>query len=693
MAGPLTKSRFKLAVECPTKLHYAKRENGYRNRNENNEFLEALADGGHQVGMLAKYRYHHDPVGQQITVHTLDKEEALAQTRARLAQNGRVVIAEAALEHDGCLVRVDILIKDDQRVELIEVKSKSVTDEDVEKGLKTAEWRSYIYDIAFQTLVAEKVFVGCQIVPKLLLVNSGAQCNVSGLHQEFRIVPEPATRTVRVEVSPSFDPALAVNLNILREVDVSDIVARVRQEAISLPGVPAPHNAALEPFMRWAATIQQSPEAFFGGVSKACKDCEFRADVGDEARSGVHECWAKAMAAGQLEATGDPTDRSIPLSVDIWGGGGGSPAASVLAAKRAFIFDVQEADVRPKTEKTAIGFTAFERRMAQVRAFSGGPEREIHEAVLAEMDNWQWPLHCIDFETSTSALPFFLNMRPYQTVAFQFSHHVLDRLQDGSVIVRHANDWISTDGTFPNFEFVRALKAALVPTGLPLVGTVFRYHNHENIVLRELRRSLVTSTAADKYELVAFIEHITKPTGSEAKQGLQPGPKQMVDLHELVQKGYYSKRAGGSISLKYILPAILHDATGVAQLFSSRGVFGSKAVTSRNFPAHEGHVWLQADRDNDPYKTLTAIFGGGHAGLNPMLARLAGEDDLGTVNHGGLAMTAWNFTQFAQLSQAERTSIRSALLRYCELDTLAMVMLIMGLFELRGQPLRLAQLH
>lgn len=47
--SPLSKSRFKLAIECPTKLHYAKRENGYRNKNEDNDFLEALADGGHQV--------------------------------------------------------------------------------------------------------------------------------------------------------------------------------------------------------------------------------------------------------------------------------------------------------------------------------------------------------------------------------------------------------------------------------------------------------------------------------------------------------------------------------------------------------------------------------------------------------------------------------------------------------------------
>jgi hypothetical protein len=53
-------------------------------------------------------------------------------------------------------------------------------------------------------------------------------------------------------------------------------------------------------------------------------------------------------------------------------------------------------------------------------------------------------------------------------------------------------------------------------------------------------------------------------------------------------------------------------------------------------------------------------------------------------------MTAWNFTQFADMAPAERAAIRDALLRYCGLDTLATVMMVMGLFELRGRPLQLA---
>jgi hypothetical protein len=689
MARPLTKSRFKLAVECPTKLHYAKAENGYRNRNENNEFLEALADGGHQVGTLAKFRYHPDPYGAQITIDTLDKADALRLTQERLQQPGRVVIAEAALEYGTCFIQVDLLIRNGQCIELIEVKSKSVDNNDIQSRFKGGEWRPYLYDIAFQTVVAVHVFPGYTIIPKLLLMNSDGQCDFDGLHQMFQVVPDIQNRTVAVKLADGFSPARISGLNILREVDVTDIVAELKGKPIEPKGVGAPHNADLQAFMQWAESLQQADEPFFGGVSKVCKNCEFRADAEDVARSGVHECWQRAMNAGMLSRTGDPSNRSIPLSIDIWGGGSGSVsmAEKVVNAGRAFISDVQADDVRPIKVTQTPGFNAFDRRMAQVEAFRLGRTVVLREPCLAEMDGWEWPLHMIDFETSTAALPFFAEMHPYETVAFQFSHHILHRAGDGNVRIEHATQWISTNAQInPNIEFVRALRSALMPQGT-LAGTVFRYHNHENTVLRVLRSKIVTSDESDKNLLLEFIDLITKP-GS--KEGKQAGAKAMVDLHRLVQEGYYSKIAGASISLKHILPAILHDAPTVASLFSRSGVFGGSAVTSRNFTAADGHVWLQPHRGNDPYKTLPPIFQGEHRELNEVLVRLAGDDDEGAINQGGLAMTAWNFTQFAHVSATERESIRNALLRYCELDTLAMVMLVMGLFELRGRPLQLA---
>ena len=74
----LTKSRFKLAQECPTKLFYTKKSDIYPDNKEVDPFLEALSEGGQQVGELAKL-YH--PGG--VDVQTLKHEEALRKRMGR----------------------------------------------------------------------------------------------------------------------------------------------------------------------------------------------------------------------------------------------------------------------------------------------------------------------------------------------------------------------------------------------------------------------------------------------------------------------------------------------------------------------------------------------------------------------------------------------------------------------------------
>jgi hypothetical protein len=42
----LTKSRFKLGLECPNKLYYTNKDKEYANTKSENPFLTALASGG-----------------------------------------------------------------------------------------------------------------------------------------------------------------------------------------------------------------------------------------------------------------------------------------------------------------------------------------------------------------------------------------------------------------------------------------------------------------------------------------------------------------------------------------------------------------------------------------------------------------------------------------------------------------------
>ena len=52
----LTKSRFLLGLECPTKLFYTGKPD-YVDNSLEDSFLAALAEGGYQVGALARLMY------------------------------------------------------------------------------------------------------------------------------------------------------------------------------------------------------------------------------------------------------------------------------------------------------------------------------------------------------------------------------------------------------------------------------------------------------------------------------------------------------------------------------------------------------------------------------------------------------------------------------------------------------------
>ena len=192
----LSKSRFILALECETKLFYtAKKE--YADHKKDDPFLSALAEGGFQVGELAKL-YH--PGGHEI--ETLNHQLALKQT-GELLQRDSVILYEAAIRHKNLFLRADILIKDGSSLQLIEVKSKSFKGNSSgdmlnKDGTLHRDWISYLYDVAFQKHVLSLAFPQMQIRSSLLVADKNARATVDGLNQRFFIYKQNGHSRVRV---------------------------------------------------------------------------------------------------------------------------------------------------------------------------------------------------------------------------------------------------------------------------------------------------------------------------------------------------------------------------------------------------------------------------------------------------------------------------------------------------------------
>jgi hypothetical protein len=88
-------------------------------------------------------------------------------------QQDRAVVFEAAIAFGNFFVRVDILVKDGDRYELIEVKAKSYdsTRPDIAGSrvpIKSG-MRPYIEDVAFQAWVMRQAYPGTQISTFLMM--------------------------------------------------------------------------------------------------------------------------------------------------------------------------------------------------------------------------------------------------------------------------------------------------------------------------------------------------------------------------------------------------------------------------------------------------------------------------------------------------------------------------------------------
>ena len=217
----------------------------------------------------------------------------------------------------------------------------------------------------------------------------------------------------------------------------------------------------------------------------------------------------------------------------------------------------------------------------QVTAHKTG-EPVINRAALEEfLDQIEYPLYFMDFETFQSAVPEYDGTRPYQQIPFQYSVHRLDA-QEAELV--HF-EWLGESGTDPRKDFIENLLGVMGNTG-----------------------SVVTyNSSFEKGRLCELA--IRFPRKAKTIESLQ---ERIIDLMSPFRsKHYYLPIMKGSYSIKQVLPALVPELS---------------------------------------------------------------YDDL-EIGNGGLASFTYYQLQYEkEVAVVEKT--REALLRYCELDTLAMAKIL-----------------
>ena len=102
----------------------------------------------------------------------------------------KVIIYEAAIKFNYFFIRVDILVKDGNNIDLIEVKAKSFKSEKNffnKSNYIKPTWIPYFYDVAFQLWVIENALPNYNIKPYLMLADKNKKTSINGLNQFFKI--------------------------------------------------------------------------------------------------------------------------------------------------------------------------------------------------------------------------------------------------------------------------------------------------------------------------------------------------------------------------------------------------------------------------------------------------------------------------------------------------------------------------
>ncbi len=646
----LTKSRFTLATECATRLYYKDNPALYVDASVDDEYLRALAEGGFQVGALAQCQF---PGGTLIGAGSLD--ERVRRTRELLAAD-EVTLYEAAIQAGDLLVLVDVLRKRGHHVDLYEVKAKSYS-RAKDRDLRTQDGRiartflPYLRDIAFQDHVFRHAWPDLVGHPHLVLVDKLQAATVDGLNQRFRLRRKPNGRS-EVVVAPGTDAA-SLGAPLLCALDVESHVRDIQLQEVEVGNERLPFAAAVQRL----AEAHKRNEKIVSLPGRKCGDCPFRAQPDGQRRSGFHECWHTAYGWSDRDFD-DPT--ILDLHGLNWTRRDDLFARGVLKMR-----DVTDDDLGDGPDYDGNDLTPKGRQALQVKhAREGVPDVQFAKAAFdLEHATWAYPFNLIDFETSTVAIPFSRGRRPYEQIAFQFSHHLLHA--DGRV--EHKTQFLDvTPGHFPNVDFVRALRQALSANA----GTVFRWHEHENTVLRQIHAQLLTDAAppADRDDLLAFIDSITSWKDDDGAK--VHGPRTMVDLCAVAARLYFHPSTQGSSSLKKVLPALMQSSPFLRGRYA-HAIYGrGGTIASLNFDPPIAWWQMEAGRVRDPYSLLPPLL--------PDLGRAAqarldwalpeGIDD------GGAAMVTYARLQFEGVSAPMREAACSALFKYCELDTLAMVM-------------------
>jgi len=196
-----------------------------------------------------------------------------------------------------------------------------------------------------------------------------------------------------------------------------------------------------------------------------------------------------------------------------------------------------------KFEEIDLQLTSF--NSSQLLQVTSALENQVHidkATIRSFIEDLNYPLHFLDFETMGTAIPIYDNSRPYQQLVFQYSLHIKNKIEDieHKEYLAEANPDID-----PREAFVQHLIKDCGATGDILVYNI----GFERGKLKDL----ISVYPEYSNEIESII--------SRLKDLMIPFQK----------KWYYTPAMKGSYSIKAVLPALVPELSYDALAISDGG--------------------------------------------------------------------------------------------------------------------------
>ncbi len=583
-------------VSCPLKFIHI--TNNYLNRDSSKLYFRQRNKLHIRDAIASRF---------QNCKHTSNSTEEASKETESWLKDDIVAICGAVIQYDNLLTRIPILVKDGEKLTLIQVHGKLRKEsegDEIRPGIRKRSIVRYLLKAAYRLEVLKRQFPASKIDIEFYFPQKHYKSSVDNLN----LFDQTESAIIEDEL-----------INLFTKVRATKAVEHIHQQI--------PSDLAFDTFANRSVTkaiysmkrLMESKYQPPVNRHRSCKYCEFRLPK-DENKEG---CWTQFF---QTENIHHPEKHIFELI------GQGNNAASENGmyyqeqAELSRSFQSLD-DLIDKQHPT---ITILNRRNLQILQ---ARDEEVPSLWLKNqvksLNELSYPLHFLDFEAATYALPMKKGTSPYTPVYFQFSCHTLQK--NGELI---HTEWLDLQETndHPHKRFAQEL--GKIP-GI-FEGTIMQYSPFEkqgvNRLIADFKRS--REKYQDELELLEKIRSSNSPKYEN----------RFFDMSRIIREYYFNEFLKDSLGLKQVLTSILK---------------WEKMSTFSDFFDEEMDkmlLELNGDQQNqsklDPYRNI--------------------QNHEFSISDGSDAMNSWLAFKNGLLTQEEKNIIPGILKKYCALDSYAL---------------------